>query len=194
MTTACPLLFDRSVLPLAELFALVLDGQLYRVGDAFATVDTPDTPALRAQVFAALRPGHTVADRGTAAWIHGTRSVPPLRPQVCIDRRHRGSVPLDFDAHQHALVEGDAVELAGVRVTSPLRTAADLMLTLPRFERLDALEVRHLLAIGRASPRELGSYLAHSRRKGATRAHTRLPLVERTELPAPAGRTGRLSA
>ncbi|MEY9850850.1 hypothetical protein ABH923_000528 [Leifsonia sp. EB41] len=188
MTTALPLLLDRDVLPLAELFSLVLDGQLYRVGDAFATTDIPDTPSLRAHAFAAHRPGSTVADRGTAAWIHGTRSAPPLRPQVCVDRRRRGRVPPDFDAHQHRLGADDVVELSGVRVTAPLRTAADLMLTLPRFGHHEALEVRHLLDLGRASPDRLGAHLARSRRHGATRALTRMPVVERTELPVPLSR------
>lgn len=185
MTTACPLLIDRSVLPLAELFALVLDGQLYRVGDAFASADTPDTPTLRAHAFAALRPGRTVADRGSAAWIHGTRSTPPLQPQVCIDRRDRGRVPPGFDAHQHALDRGDTIDLAGVRLTAPLRTAVDLMLALPEFGPPEALEVRHLLAIARASPDLLGDQLARSRRRGGVRAMRRLALVERTELPVP---------
>ncbi|MFE4469092.1 hypothetical protein ACFRFH_09765 [Leifsonia sp. NPDC056824] len=188
MTTALPLLLDRDVLPLAELCSLVLDGQLYRVGDAFAATDTPDTPSLRATVFATLRPGSTVADRGTAAWIHGTRSTPPARPQVCVDRIRRGRVSPEFDAHQHRLAAGDVVELCGVRVTAPLRTAADLMLTLPRFGHPEALEVRHLLEIGRASPDRLGAHLARSRRHGATRALTRMSVVERTELPAPVSR------
>ncbi|MEY9953385.1 hypothetical protein [Leifsonia sp. EB34] len=188
MTTALPLLLDRNVLPLAELLSLVLDGQLYRVGDAFAVTDTPDTPSLRAQAFAALRPASTVADRGTAAWIHGTRSAPPVRPQVCVDRRRRGRVPPEFDAQQHALGAGDVVELSGVRVTAPLRTAADLMLTLPRFGPAEALEVRHLLALGRVPPDRLGAQLSRSRRHGATRALTRMSVVERTELPAPVSR------
>lgn len=185
MTTASALLIDRDILPLAELFSLVLDGQLYRVGDAFAATDIPDTPSLRAHAFAALRPGSTVADRGTAAWIHCTRSAPPLRPQVCVDRRRRGRVSPDFDAHQHRLGAGEVVELSGVRVTAPLRTAADLMLTLPRFGPHEALEVRHLLEVGRASPDALGAHIARSRRHGSTRALTRMSLVERTELPAP---------
>ncbi|WP_426624255.1 type IV toxin-antitoxin system AbiEi family antitoxin [Leifsonia sp. McL0607] len=194
MTTACPLLFDRSVLPLAELFALVLDGQLYRVGDAFATPDTPDTPELRAHAFGALRPGRLVADRGTAAWIHGTRSTPPLLPQVCIDRESRGRVPTGFDAHQHALLHGDTIELGGVRLTEPLRTALDLVLTSPTFDPANALEVRHLLAIARASPGELRDRLARSRRRGSARAVMRLALVERTQLPgAPEALERRLS-
>lgn len=185
MTSASPLLLDRSVLPLAELFALVLDGQLYRVGDAFATLDTPDTPELRAHAFCALRPGRLIADRGTAAWIHGTRSTPPPVPQVCIDRRRRGRVSTGFDAHQHALGTGDTIELGGVRVTAPLRTAMDLLLTLPTFDRPDALEVRHLLAIARAPTGDLRGRLARSRRRGSARAVIRLAVVDRTELPGP---------
>lgn len=186
MTTACPLLFDRTVLPLAELFSLVLDGQLYRVGEAFAAIDTPDTPALRAQAFGALRPGRLVADRGTAAWIHGTRSTPPLQPQVCIDRRSRGRLPTGFDAHQHALGPADTLDLDGVRVTTPLRTAMDLVLTLPVFDAAEALEARHLLAIARASPEDLAGRLASSRRRGAARAVMRLAGIERAELPGSA--------
>lgn len=185
MTTACPLLIDRTVLPLAELFALVLDGQLYRVGDAFATPDTPDTPELRARAFGLLRPGRLVADRGTAAWIHGTRSVPPGRPQVCIERASRGRVPFGFDAHQHALDAGDTVELSGARVTTPLRTALDLVLTTTGFDRPEAEEIRHLLTIARASPDDLRDRLARTRRRGSARAVIRLALIERTELPRP---------
>jgi hypothetical protein len=187
MTTTSPLLFDRTVLPLAELFALVLDGQLYRVGDAFAAPDTPDTSELRAQAFRALRPGRLVADRGTAAWIHGTRSVPPVQPQVCIDRRNRGRVPPGFDAHQHALDRDDTVELDGVRLTTALRTAMDLVLTLPAFGPPDALEVRHLLVVGGASPGDLADRLAGTRRRGSARATLRLGLVQRTKLPDPTG-------
>jgi hypothetical protein len=186
MTTACPLLFDRTVLPLAELFSLVLDGQLYRVGDAFAAVDTPDTPALRAQAFGALRPGRLVADRGTAAWIHGTRSTPPLQPQVCIDRRSRGRTPTGFDAHQHTLGSADTLDLGGVRVTTPLRTAMDLVLTLPAFGLPEALEAKHLLALARASPNDLAGRLASSRRRGTARAVMRLASIERAVLPGAA--------
>ncbi|MCI0155702.1 hypothetical protein KNO15_03200 [Leifsonia shinshuensis] len=185
MTTASPLLLDRSVLPLAELFALVLDGQLFRVGDSFATTDTPDTPALRALAFSALRPGRLIADRGTAAWIHGTRARPPVQAQVCIDRRSRGRVPVGFDAHQHALDRGDTEVISGVSVTAPLRTASDLVLTLSRFEPPDALEVRHLLALARASPAELGERLRRSRRRGSARGLHRLAVVEETRLPGP---------
>lgn len=184
-TAACSPLLDRSVLPLAELFALVLDGQLYRVGDAFAAPDTPDTPDLRASAFAAHRPGPLIADRGTAAWIHGTRSIPPSRPQVCVDPARRGRVSPDFDAQQHAVPESETLALGSVRVTTPLRTAADLLLTLPKFGPTDAMESCHLLAIAEASTTELGAQLRRSRRVGIRRASARLATVERTRLPVP---------
>ena len=180
-----PRLLDRTILPIAELFALVLDGQLYRVGDAFATLDTPDTPALRASAFAAFRPGSSIADRGTAAWIHGTRSSPPPRPQVCVDPARRCRLSAEFDAHQHAISEGEVVSFADVRVTTPLRTAGDLLLTLPSFDRASAQEVRHLLTLAEASTDALGDKLRRSRRAGCERAIERLRDVERTRLPIP---------
>lgn len=182
--TSSPLL-DRSIMPLAELFALVLDGQLYRVGDSFATQDTADTPALRAAAFATHRPGAAVADRETAAWIHGTRRSPPARPQVCVDRERRGRLSSEFDAHQHALGEGDTITLAGVRVTTPLRTAADLLLTLPAFDKANAIEAQHLLVLAGASISQLREQLSRFRRVGAPRAVQRLAEVERARLPFP---------
>lgn len=186
MTKACPPLLDRTIMPLSELLSLVLDGELYRVGDAFAPLDTPDTPALRAEVFSKHRPGPAVADRRTASWIHGARSSPPGRPEVCIDPSKRGALPSGFDAHQHRISADDSVQLAGVRVTTPLRTASDLLLTRPSFSQSDALEVRHLLLIADATPFQLRAVLARSRRAGAARARSRIPAVEQVRLPSEA--------
>src|SRR4051794_16675557 len=120
MTALLPRLLSPGVVPLSELLALCLDGQLYRVGDAFATLDTPESAALRAQAFAMSAPRATIADRGTAAWIHGTRAAPPNRLQVCVDAEHRGGrVPADVDGRECSLAPGDTVVLGGRRVTSP---------------------------------------------------------------------------
>lgn len=186
MTKACPPLLDRTIMPLSELLSLVLDGQLYRVGDAFVPPDTPDTPTLRARVFAALAPGPAIADRGTASWIHGARSSPPARPEVCVDPTRRGRLPPNFDAHQHRISDDDCAELSGVRVTTPLRTATDLLLTLPVFTPHDALETRHLLLLAKATPNRIRAGLARSRRTGTERALTRLLLIESARLPSEA--------
>ena len=170
-------------MPIAELFALVLDGQVFRLGDAFAPLDLPDSPALRARAFAALGAGPAVADRGSAAWIHGTRSSPPLRPQVCIDPDRRGRLPSGMDAHQHELAAGDIVEFDGIRVTSALRTAGDLLLTARTFGRDDADEVGRLLGMCGADADVLRARLAGSRRNGAARAIRRLDIVAEAVAP-----------
>ncbi|AAT88937.1 conserved hypothetical protein [Leifsonia xyli subsp. xyli str. CTCB07] len=163
----------------------MLDGQLYRVGDAFAPPDIPDTAVLRARVFSAHRPGIAVADRGTAAWIHGSRSAPPVRPQVCVDPARRSRLSPVFDAQQRALYEDDTVAFDDVRVTTPLRTAADLLLTLPVFRAADALETRHLLILADASTEQLRLCLEHSRRSGVSRAKERITAIRRAHLPTP---------
>lgn len=178
-------------MPLAELSALVLDGQLYRVGDVFATVDTPDTPALRARAFAWTAPEKAVPDRGTAAWIHGTRSMPPIRPQICIDPEHRIRLPATVDAHQHTLAPTDTVTLGRVRVTAPLRTAADLLLASTELTAADALEIHHLLALAEATTADLREHLRRSRRAGARAARDRVAVLEQVRLPEPFD--GRLS-
>lgn len=182
--TLCPTLLDRRVLPLAELLALCLDGQLYRVGDAFASPDTPDTPALRARALASGVPRRAIADRGSAAWIHGTRSTPPPRAQVCLLPAHRGTlVPVGVDGRQRSL-EGDEFEPIGpIAVTTPLRTAADLLLQPGVFDRPAALEVRHLLALAGSPPSALRAYTPRTRRGGSARSLRRLELIESVALP-----------
>ncbi|UAJ77963.1 hypothetical protein IT072_11735 [Leifsonia sp. ZF2019] len=182
--TLCPTLLDRRVLPLAELLALVLDGQAYRVGDAFAPIDTPDTPALRASALRAAVPRRAIAERATAAWIHGARSSPPVRPQVCLRPPDRGArIPVSVDSRQRRLTAHETTMIGPLAVTTPLRTAADLVLTAAEFSEPDALEVRHLLAIESAAPSALLAFVPRTRRGGAVRVIRRLALVERSPLP-----------
>ncbi|WP_374010399.1 type IV toxin-antitoxin system AbiEi family antitoxin [Leifsonia sp. LS-T14] len=186
MTSLSPLLIDASVLPMVELLALCLDGHLYRVGDAFATAATPDCPDLRAHAFALSAPDWAVADRGTAAWIHGTRATPPPLPQVCVPPRRRGRVssPL-IDACHRALRPDEVTSLGRTTVTTPLRTAEDLISTPSAFGSAQALEVRHLLALAGVTPPEFDDRLRASRRMGRALARTRVPAVARAALPGP---------
>jgi hypothetical protein len=182
--TLCPTLFDRRVLPLAELLALCLDGQLYRVGDAFASADTPDTPALRAQALALTLPRRAIPERATAAWIHGTRSSPPANPQVCVDPSNRGSrLPAGIDGRQRKLGPSETAPVGPLRVTTPFRTAADLLLSNAAFDSAAAMEVRHLLHLAAADPGELVPYIPRTRRGGSVRVSRRLAAVEQARLP-----------
>ena len=175
MTTLIPRLLAPGVLPLAELLALCLDGQLYRIGEAFATLDTPESAALRAEAFAVGAPRGTIADRGTAAWIHGTRPEPPHRLQVCVDATRRGGrLPSELDGRECVLAPGDTVRLGGVLVTSPARTAMDLLLTEKRFPPERMHEVRYLLRLSGEDPADLTRRLRRRPRPGSSRAIQRL--------------------
>ncbi|MGO4300378.1 type IV toxin-antitoxin system AbiEi family antitoxin [Leifsonia sp. RAF41] len=185
MTSVSAPLLDASVLPMVELLALCLDGHLYRVGDAFATAETPDGPELRAHAFALSAPTWTVADRGSAAWIHGTRSSPPPIPQVCVPSKRRGRVSSPMiDACHRTLEADDSVVLGPTRVTTPLRTAVDLISVPGAFDACHALEVRHLLALADVTPAEFDDHLRASRRKGCALARSRVPTVARATLPS----------
>lgn len=192
--TLCPALLDRHVLPLAELLSLCLDGQVYRVGESFAPMDTPDTPALRARALAATVPRRAIAERATAAWIHGTRSVPPPRPQVCLDPSRRGTrLPVSVDGRQRTFKQGETHPIGPIAVTTPLRTAADLLLSSTAFDDAAALEVRHLLSLSSATPEALRPYVPRTRRGGSTRAAQRIRSVEQIRLPLVEAESGDVS-
>jgi hypothetical protein len=183
MTLTTSPLLDDDVLPIVELLALCLDGQVYRVGDAFASADTPDGPELRAHAFARTAPAWAVADRGTAAWIHGTRASPPPVPQVCVPPSHRGGGTLArLDTAYRTLAGDETVTFAGMRVTTPLRTAHDLLSTPGRFGDADALEIRHLLVLAEVTPARFDESLRAARRRGRDLARARLPQVARASL------------
>jgi len=185
-TISAPLL-DADILPVVELLSLCLDGHLFRVGDAFAPADAVDGPALRSLAFARTAPSWAVADRGSAAWIHGTRAMPPPVPQVCVPPHRRGgALSSAVDTSHRVLTDDETVVYDGVRVTGPLRTAVDLLCAATRFGDGEALEVRHLLLLAGVSPPELDDRLRGSRQKGCGLARQRLPAVARARLPVTA--------
>jgi len=185
MTLTTTPLLDPDILPVVELIALCLDGQVYRVGDAFASADTPDGPELRALAFARSAPSWAIADRGTAAWIHGTRASPPAVPQVCVPSAHRGGGHLTrLDTSYRVIRPEERQTISGAEVTTPLRTATDLLCAPVDFGPADALEVRHLLYLAGVTPAELDERFRSSRRYGRDRGRGRLTAVARATIPA----------
>ncbi len=139
---------------------LVQAGLLRRVVQGvYVDACVPDSLDLRCQALASvLPPGAVVADR-TAAWLHGAAAlragdhqfVPPVRVVRVPDgsRLRRPSV----DGGLRMLRPTDVEVVAGVPVTTPLRTACDLGRLLRRDDAFAALDA--LLRLGRFERPEL---------------------------------------
>lgn len=143
--------------PEAELRAATLAGDLVEVGACWASIAEPQDPALRAASFAwSTGDTRVIAAGRTATWIWGARSRPPLPHDACVragQRIHRWG---GDRIREVAITAEDLVHLAGVSVTTPVRTALDLL----RVHGVEAWStsaesVAGLIAIGAVAPRTL---------------------------------------
>jgi hypothetical protein len=150
---------------------------------AYVRADVELTQIVRAQVAAlVLGPSSVLCDR-TAAWVHGVDcmayaeldAAPPL--ESCVLRGHEPTERPEVVGRTRDLKDDDIVEVGGVRVTSPLRTAADLLCLLPRHQALaaaDALMREHGFSTG-----DLRRLLVrYFRRRGVVQARNLAPLVD----------------
>lgn len=109
------------------------DGLLQRVyADSYVRWDIDPDPVCRALAAAHCLTGRLVEramlGRLTAAWIYGCAPA-PHRLQLLIDHRRRTTALAPFSAavlHEVRLGPEDGMDIAGIRVTTPLRTAMDL--------------------------------------------------------------------
>ncbi len=106
----------------------------------------PDTVELRAQALGlVMAPGAIVTDR-TAAWLHGVSILPRSAvrdrpPDVqCFSARHSRLRRHGVGSGTRSLTSQDLCTVAGLRVTTPLRTALDLGRLLWRYDALAALD------------------------------------------------------
>jgi hypothetical protein len=140
-------------LPLAELHAARLDGELVAVDEAFAPIDEADDALTRARSLAAACPPRLVAEQHTAAWIWGATLDPPTPHQLCssTSARARPPAPLRCVVREVVIDPDEAVVLAGLRVTTPLRTVTDLARFAAEFDARHARIIRDLMRLGRVS-------------------------------------------
>lgn len=116
-------------LPLPELCAARLDGELFVLGGGWCPVDEPDLPSLRAAAVAPLGRGPLIVERRSAAWVHGALPAPPAVSEYCVPYADRST------ARQHpacvvrevAIDDDDVTSVGGIRCTTLLRTAYDLL-------------------------------------------------------------------
>ncbi|MFE6966452.1 hypothetical protein ACFVAJ_15160 [Agromyces sp. NPDC057679] len=116
-------------LPLAELCAARIDGELFMIDEGWAPVDEPDLPSVRAAAAALRVPRRLIIERLSAAWVHGALDVPPRIAQFCVPLHERVAVVTGprTSVREVVIDQVDVVELGGARCTTPSRTAFDLL-------------------------------------------------------------------
>ena len=116
-------------LPLAELSAARLDGEVAALGHGYAPIDVPAGVSARARSLARVLPRRLIADRRTAAWVHGAIERLPQRVDACARTKSRPSALLIFVGSIREVVIDDAevTRFDSVCVTTPLRTIFDLL-------------------------------------------------------------------
>ncbi|WP_223624767.1 type IV toxin-antitoxin system AbiEi family antitoxin [Microbacterium sp. EST19A] len=122
----------------AELSAARIDGHVIDLGEAYVPADLVETAEVRASTLASLvRPG-TAASGPTAAWIHGAGDAPPAVHHVkrSADRRLRPQTSGRLVFHDTLLAASDQQMIAGIAVSTPVRTLLDLATTLHRDPRV----------------------------------------------------------
>lgn len=149
----------------------------------FVAGQVPDSIELRARAVASVvKPHHVVTDR-TAAWLHGVDVhvfgehdlVPPI--EVCALRGHEPTVRVGTSARTRDLHSDDVMELHGVLVTTPLRTALDLGCCLRRREAFAVLV--EFSKLHELSPEDYTVALRrYRRRRGVVQLRGLLPLVD----------------
>jgi hypothetical protein len=140
-----PVLADADLSPV-ELQAARLDGEVYGLAGAYCLIGELEAPRHRAHAVLGARSSRLIAELGTAAWIWGVAAHPDrLEFAVTPDARARFAPGQHIAVREIVYDPGDVTSLDGCRVTTPLRTALDLVRTDGPF---DVLAVAGLAAVG----------------------------------------------
>ncbi len=127
-----PALLGRGDLAEAELAAAVLDGELYRLGERFRPIDLPFDSAARAASLCDVIVHQRVAAGATAAWIWGAIEDPGTPYTAFVPSSARVAHPSGIGdglvrVRVMRLPQSDVATVCGTPVTTPLRTAIDLL-------------------------------------------------------------------
>lgn len=131
-----------------ELSRLVKDGFVRRlVRGVYVATQAEDSLDLRVAALRLVVPAGAVVTDRTAGWLHGAQMILApgdhlVVPPVSVFHRGRGCrVRTDLVASgQRMMPDGDVMDVGGVLVTTPLRTACDLGRLLKRGPALAALD------------------------------------------------------
>lgn len=181
MTSRLDTVLDDTELPLAELCAARLDGELVACAGRFIAVDAPDAAEVRAALAHAGRSGRVIVELRSAAWVHGARPVPPSVPQLCVSASARTQRRPLGGLREVRFDDGDLVSLGGVLVTSRLRTVLDLVRAAddPEHEEDQPALLALLEADGHSADDAAAQLDARRKLPGKARALRRLAELER---------------
>ena len=165
MVPRLPSVLSPADLPTAELCSARLDGDLVGMADCFVPTDVPEQAAHRAQSFAHQLSDRVIVERLSAAWVLGATAQPPSIPQLCSasDARAKPATLRRLAIREVVIDDDEVVRFGGVRVTSPLRTACDLVRSSDEFDADVQLVVLRLLQLAGASVMDCMTLLGRRR-------------------------------
>ncbi|HEY8912229.1 type IV toxin-antitoxin system AbiEi family antitoxin [Lacisediminihabitans sp.] len=137
-------------LPLAELTAARIDGEVYAVDECFSPLDEFEATPHRALALLASFPRRLIAEQHTAAWVLGAQPAPPVVHQFCvsIETRTRPTIAMRISVREVVIDDDDLLDVGGLPVTTPLRTAVDLARCAVDFGERDLRLAAELMRIG----------------------------------------------
>lgn len=137
-------------LSVAELSAAVLDGDLLPVDEYFTAADLPVGHLQRAIAVGSLVSFRLIAERMTAAWIYGLLQHPPTRHELCVPASRRANSPPSarIIVREVVIDDDDLRHIAGLAVTTPLRTIVDIARNCARFTTLEHTVIGKLMTYG----------------------------------------------
>lgn len=150
MPNRLPAVLSIDDLPEAELAAARLDGELFSIDACYSPIDEIEGPSHRALALGSGQASRLIAEQLSAAWVWGVTSRAPVPPQFCVATaaRVRASGSGWTTVREVVISETEICILNGVSVTSPLRTAVDILRFSESFDHGDAAMIRGLMALG----------------------------------------------
>jgi succinylarginine dihydrolase len=115
-------------MPIAELSALRLDGEVFPLGAGVVGADEPVTGHHRAAALGLRLPEKLIPERDSALWVHGFLAVEPSVPTVAMTRTDR-TYAMNMQGlavRETSLLPEECAELGGILVASLWRTLYDL--------------------------------------------------------------------
>lgn len=170
--------------PEAMRSAWQLTGALVRCGPGFRGVGWPETPRVRLSAIANCLDRDRVATHLTAAWVWGAAREPrnPLQVSMRAGRRRPTELRPELRVYEMRLTEADTETFGSFAVTTPLRTALDLLHDTESFGLRETVACRILLGSCGGSA-AAAQHLAEHRRPFRRLAQSRLRLIGASATP-----------